>query len=156
MPNRYPSLIDRFWNSVVKTDNKDDCWGWSGQKTKGYGRLSIGHTGWVMIHRLSWTIHNGEIPQGKMVLHKCDNPPCSNPCHLFIGTQKDNISDAARKGRLNTSRGEAHRHKLTTVQVLEIRRTFESGETKLSISKKFKTSRSNVQAIVNRITWTHI
>lgn len=84
---------EKFWPKVQKTST---CWLWTACKTKlGYGKLS-----WKQAHRVSWEIHNGAIPVGMCVCHKCDNPPCVNPDHLFLGTQKDNILDAKKKGRL--------------------------------------------------------
>ena len=81
---------------------EDKCWEWIGNKDKdGYGVFT--HNRKVAkAHRVSWTIHNGDIPPDTSVLHTCDNPPCSNYQHLFLGTQLDNIKDMVKKGR-NTS-----------------------------------------------------
>jgi len=86
----------RFWPKVNKTQ---ECWLWIGYRdARGYGRIM--RQGKVCgTHRVSWEIHNGQIPEGMGVLHSCDNPPCVNPQHLFIGTQKDNMRDCTRKGR---------------------------------------------------------
>jgi len=89
----------RFWGKVQKTDS---CWIWTGGTNgHGYGSLVIDHTGnhRIYAHRLSWIIHYGEILNGLQVLHKCDNPLCVNPEHLFLGTQKDNMDDMMAKGR---------------------------------------------------------
>lgn len=94
------TLEQRFWAKVDKTD---DCWLWSGSKSGLYGHGEIGRgrrtEGKVKTHRLSWELHNGSIPKGMHVLHKCDNGLCVNPDHLFLGTQKDNMVDMAKKGR---------------------------------------------------------
>lgn len=93
-------LSELFWRRVKKTRG---CWLWTGAKTRGnYGELvhvvNRKQTGW-RAHRLSWVLNKGEIPDGLQVLHRCDNPPCVNPEHLFLGTQHDNITDMWLKGR---------------------------------------------------------
>lgn len=92
------SDIKRFWARVVKTDG---CWVWAGNtNTGGYGNLMIAAMRRpVMAHRLAYTITRGEIPAGMCVLHSCDNPPCVDPDHLRIGTQKDNMADRSERGR---------------------------------------------------------
>jgi hypothetical protein len=93
------SLLNRFWSKVKKTDN---CWEWQACKNEhGYGILNIGKRGLgkIRAHRLSFIIHKGEIPESLLVCHRCDNPTCVNPEHLFLGTQKDNTQDMIKKGR---------------------------------------------------------
>jgi hypothetical protein len=85
------------------TIDNNDCWNWNGTKnTKKYGQLMINRKR-HMAHRISWSLKNGEIPTGMVICHKCDNTSCINPDHLFLGTQKDNIQDASRKGRMHKS-----------------------------------------------------
>ena len=87
---------ERFWVKVVRGP---DCWNWNGGKlVEGYGRF-VDRGKYVLAHRVSWEIHNGPIPEGLCVLHRCDNPPCTNPDHLFVGTHGDNARDRAAKGR---------------------------------------------------------
>lgn len=96
------TLKDRFWAKVKKTDG---CWVWTGTRagTMLYGYLRLGGKRGKMVaaHRLSWKMHYGEIEGGAWVLHKCDNPPCVRPDHLWLGTRKENAMDMARKGRAN-------------------------------------------------------
>lgn len=92
---------ERFLSKIKKTE---ECWVWLGSRYPlGYGRFSIMGLGVFGAHRLSWELHNGPISNGLYVCHKCDNPCCVNPAHLFLGTQIDNMRDASNKGRLRTT-----------------------------------------------------
>jgi hypothetical protein len=94
MINKSPEM---FWSRV---DKSDGCWIWNGKKVnKGYGYFYLDKKTHGA-HRVSWTFTNGKIPKGLFVLHKCDNPPCVRPSHLFLGTHADNMADKARKGRV--------------------------------------------------------
>src|ERR1700730_16330475 len=84
------TLEERFWNGVKKTEN---CWEWTKAKTlAGYGLIGYGKK-LLYAHRLSYEIHIGSIPEKMFVLHRCDNPSCVNPKHLWIGTNHDNVKD---------------------------------------------------------------
>ena len=87
--------VKRFWSKVKKTDA---CWLWTGTINHKYGAIRIAYRAW-RAHRVAWVIANGNIPKGMNVLHRCDNPPCVNPKHLFLGSQRDNLIDCIRKGR---------------------------------------------------------
>lgn len=91
----------RFWSKV---DKSGDCWTWTASKNHGgYGQFGANGKGYIS-HRVSWSISNGDIPKGMLICHHCDNPPCVNPDHLFLGTYQDNMDDKMRKGRHGTQK----------------------------------------------------
>lgn len=96
-----PGVEQRFAQRVTRADG---CWLFNGGKTHfGYGRLSLRGNRWITAHRFAWLLHRGDIPDVSLcVLHRCDNPPCVNPDHLFLGTHADNVRDMVRKGRAST------------------------------------------------------
>lgn len=90
--------MERFWSKVNKKTNSG-CWEWTARKNDdGYGTIKINNKQ-CYSHRFSWQLFNGFILKGLFVLHKCDNPSCVNPDHLFLGTKKDNAKDRDNKGR---------------------------------------------------------
>lgn len=99
------TFFDRFWSKVNKS-GMDDCWEWTGALSKGYGIMGdgISFCGERRAHRVSWTLLNGSIPRGMMVLHTCDNPRCVNPWHMKLGTHDENMRDMVSKGRTNTNK----------------------------------------------------
>lgn len=122
-----PTLPERFWPKVdVRGD--DECWPWLAFRNwSGYGSVyNIGHM--ALAHRVAWTLAYGEIPGDTQVLHHCDNPPCVNHRHLYLGNNADNIRDKIERGRSSfprpDRRGELHPlAKLTQAQVDVIRAT---------------------------------
>lgn len=147
------SWKDRFWYYVDKK-SKDECWEWKGHKdTKGYGVLH--HPYSTKAHRLSWLIHNGEIPNSLLVCHKCDNTSCINPNHLFLGTIQDNNLDKEQKGRHKGAVGERNFGAiLNEEQVKAIRFLYESGKfSTYKLSNIFQVSRNCISRIINNKTW---
>lgn len=90
-----------FWRKVNRSAGPGSCWEWMGRKSRGYGSLTrkTPHGTFIRAHRYAWYLANGPIPDGMVICHKCDNPGCVNPAHLFIGTQDQNNKDRAAKGR---------------------------------------------------------
>lgn len=96
------TLGERLWRRVER--RPDGCWVFTGYQTKkGYGKIhrGPGSRELVRVHRAAWEVTYGPIPEGLFVLHHCDNPPCCNPEHLFLGTNSDNMRDMVAKGRGN-------------------------------------------------------
>ena len=118
MARKKQSVLQRFCK-YIEFGPRDSCWNWTGGKMpKGYGIFNYDKS--RLAHRASYSLFKGDIPDGMNVCHKCDNPQCTNPDHLFLGTQKDNLADMTRKGRrVNAApKGERHgRAKLTLRQV---------------------------------------
>jgi len=103
-------------------------------------------------------LHNGEIPEGLHVLHKCDNPPCVNPNHLFLGTVKDNLQDASKKGKFYHRKGEGNGHtKVSESDVKKIREAFKSkSRTQVQLASEFGLTQGHVSSIIRGVSWSHV
>lgn len=151
-------LSARFWEKVARGAD-DECWEWIAHRNAcGYGTIkeSGGKGPMLLAHRVSYSLANG-IAIGEFaelrVCHRCDNPGCVNPSHLFLGTQRDNVRDMFAKGRDNRARGErSGRTTLTSEQVLDIRGGGEPRE----LAERFGVSRSTIHNIRRRRTWHHL
>ncbi len=145
-------LLKRFWAKVDKTDG---CWVWTAGKNRtGYGRINIAGKN-CYAHRVSWELAHGSPPPD-CLLHKCDNPACVRPDHLFEGTRADNVYDMVNKGRARwgTVRGVNHGGaKLTEKNVRAIR---EDPRTQLCIAIEYRVSRALVGLIKSRELWSHV
>jgi len=145
----YKSPASRFWRYTKKTPT---CWIYTKKIRNGYGALTANKDA----HRYSFEIHKGPIPKGMCVCHKCDNPPCVNPDHLFLGTRGDNVRDAVSKNR--QAKGKRTNHaKLTEKDVIRIRNIYKNGEdTCRSLANKFGVTPSNIGCVISRKTWNHV
>lgn len=133
------------------------CWEWEKSKHRqGYGHFP--YKGKIeLAHRISWILHNGKIPEHVCVCHRCDNPSCCNPDHLFLGNTQDNCLDKEAKNRGNQPKGSKHYNsKLKENQIIQMRNLREKGFTYLEISKKFGISRCHVGLIIRRECWKHV
>lgn len=140
------SLAERFWEKV-KTSTEENCWEWQGNKNKqGYGTFRNGKMD--KAHRISWVLHYGNNIGPLYVCHKCDNPSCVNPYHLFLGTNFENMRDMVEKGRLK----QRNNVKLTEEQVSEIR-SYKGNCTHKQLGEKYGVSKSAITAIKNNRNW---
>jgi ribosomal protein S14 len=159
------TLLERF---AAKVDFSDTgCWLWTATANpNGYGQLYVRDTrlGKPRARRataVAWFLARGEWPtHGLDLCHHCDTPRCVNPDHLFLGTAKDNMRDAARKGRIvppAPSLGVANVNaKLTPDRVVELRSRYLAGETLSELSRSFGMARSSLRWVVKRRTWRHV
>lgn len=145
--------------SKVDVD-RNGCWIWKGSYRKsGYGKMNVGskasgtrHT--ATASRVSYETFVGPIPDGMVICHKCDNPKCVNPNHLFVGTFKDNYDDMVAKGRRNNARGSRiATSKLTDAKVRKIKKSRRSTQ---ELADQFGVSASTVRRILNGTTWKHV
>lgn len=139
-----------------------DCIPWNGGKTgAGYGSVYLGGGRQMLAHRLVYQNVFGPIPDGHFVCHRCDNPACVNPAHLFLGTPKDNSMDAWKKGRLLAippQPGTAnHKAKLSDSQVVEIRRRYAAGGIlQKELAEEFGVKQITISNITTGKHWRHL
>ena len=149
------SAEERFYFQVKKTDT---CWLWAAAiDADGYGRFAgaVGGKIYTKAHRFSWALHTGEIiPKGALICHKCDNPRCVNPDHLFVGTPADNMRDKIAKGRHNIPKGaDSTSAKLTEEQVLRI---VKDPRPHAQIAADYAVRPSTIGSIKQRVSWHHL
>jgi hypothetical protein len=166
-----------FWSKVDRRQ-PDECWPWrAGRFEYGYGHFKMNGKDWHS-HRLAYELSSGEIPAGIFVCHHCDNPPCCNPKHLFLGTPEDNVRDMIDKGRrrfgsFETSRrvingreswskpnsrmphGERHYNaRLTLEQVAELRAAYATGGVRqVDLAARYGVDQTHVSRIVRGTKW---
>jgi len=156
--SRYCDFPCRFYSKVDRTPAPKGCHLWTATvDSKGYGQIKVDGKK-ELAHRIAWELkNNGPVPDGKCVLHHCDNPPCVNPNHLFLGTNADNVRDRDKKNRQAHQRGEQHgRHKLTDVDVLRIRRGYYADLTPKEIAKKLGVSCWTIYRVLSGVSWKHV
>lgn len=171
MLQRIQSSADRFWSYVDRTS---DCWNWLGTRTNhglGYGKFSVG-VSTMLAHRVSYIISRGEeIPHGRLVCHRCDNPCCVNPSHLWLGTPLSNMQDKVSKNRqsegarhatlcagtFKVQHGAATGHaKICDSDVIELRKIRRAGLSLAKTGKMFGISAQTVLDIMQGKTWKHV
>lgn len=168
-PERYLPTEERFWLFVDKTPgqgSEGECWEWQRYRDpNGYGQIGVGDVV-ELTHRYTSTLVDGPIPEGIIVCHKCDNPPCCRPSHLFRGTHGDNAADKISKGRGPDMKevslyrrnpvGERNgRAKLTETQTRQILSDSVNGDFQ-SLAHQFDVSWATIYSIARRKTWKHL
>lgn len=141
------TVVARFWAKVARGSD-GECWPWTGTRSKGYGIFHLSRTQskqqTQFAHRFAWEITNGPVPDKLSVLHHCDNPPCVNPNHLFVGTLGDNLQDARSKGRLIDGK---HLIKVDDAGLLDIKTNYRRGNGK-QLAAKYGVSLISILRIV--------
>lgn len=152
---RSSEMHERFWSKVDVCESLR-CWHWRGHRDEnGYGKFLVGGK-CVTASRVAFFLRNGEWPNH--ACHKCDNPPCCNPDHIFSGTHQDNMRDMMEKRRHKAYCGERHGSaRLTDKTVLEIRKKYKAGNVSMiNLAKQYGVSFSSIQRVLTRKTWRHL
>lgn len=161
--NKSTNFEPRFWSKVDKTPGlgpNGDCWEWTRHRTEGYGSFEIKGIQYRS-HRIAYSLGNGikiqDLTKEQLVCHTCDNPPCCNPKHLFLGTNLDNVSDMVTKGRHNKG-ASVNTAKLTEDEVISILKSYYYGDSPREIHSNYglKTNLKSVERICRGIYWKHI
>lgn len=152
IPNLTTEQIDRFWSKIDKSGGPDVCWEWQSLRDKdGYGRLKIRPYGIFGSNRVAYYLIYHQQPGNLCVLHTCDNPPCCNPKHLWLGTQLDNIIDRCEKDRTAHQFGEVHG--LTTLREKDILEILYSSKTGRNLAEHFNVDPMTISNIQRGTTW---
>ena len=140
----------------TRTTQRGSCRLWTRScagPRRDYGQIVVGGKRW-RAHRLAWTLANGDAPKGASVLHRCDNPKCVNPEHLFLGTQADNMRDMRDKRRARAPAGEAHRDAKLSLD--DVRRIKFGGEPLTNLAVELGITYTSAHAARTGITWKHV
>lgn len=157
----------RFWERVNRIDDDTSCWEWTAGKSHGYGKIRIENRQSILVHRYSYILHYGAIPDGLLVCHKCNNHPCVRPDHLYAGTYKDNYEDMVRAGNAhdltrlppeilhkNSARGTRVTIAVLNDQlVLEIYNKLKLGKTCRALSAEYGIGKTTVNDIRSGRSW---
>lgn len=149
--------VDRFW-SKVRPEVGDACWEWQAARERaGYGVFNPSKAPGKKqsAHRFSWELHYGPIPDGMWVCHRCDNPSCVRPDHLFLGTPRDNYEDMHQKGR-HVHGTEHFNSKLDENKVREIREMLSRKVSMYEIAEKYSVTQRSIWNIAHEKTWSHV
>lgn len=152
---KYKEVLSRF---EVKVKKGTHCWRWiaGDDGCDGYGKFKFEGKKW-RAHRMSWLLYNGDIPGCLCVLHKCDNPSCVNPRHLFLGTKLENAEDRDKKTRRTPAKGEGNgRSKLREDDICKIRIMRTWGFTYKDLGVAFGVEDSTIYCIIKGTTWRHV
>lgn len=145
---------ERFWSKVDRSGPETGCWEWMGRKNdRGYGLFQVNHKA-LRASRIAYALHNKTDPDRWCVCHRCDNPGCVNPSHLFLGTRIDNNKDRDQKKRQRATRGEkSNLAKLTDQRVLDIKSLLSQGIKQSEIALKHGVTRGAIWRIAHGYNW---
>lgn len=150
------SELERFMKRVA-VGKPDECWEWTASRKKNWYGNWRGVDGKTEgAHRSAWRLMRGPVPGGLFVLHRCDNPICVNPCHLFLGTQGDNLGDMHQKGRAGTKARKGQKHGMSKLTDEQAKQIMESKLSPKELAEKFGVSRSAIYHIREGYTWKHL
>jgi hypothetical protein len=166
-----PEKVLKDFQRRVTPGDPAQCWAWPGTVSlKGYGTLPVPEFHYFLAHRVAYALSHNVDPGPQCVLHTCDNPPCVNPAHLWLGSKSDNSRDRTRKGR--TAAGDRNgththpdsvpkgvrrpAHKLTEDDVRTVRQLFSQGVLRSHLARRFQVSWMAIDALLQGHTWTHI
>jgi hypothetical protein len=158
--NPRKSLKQRFLEKI-REDSETGCWEWQGSKNNhGYGVMGVGRSNRAA-HRVGYELYRRPLEKGELALHRCDNPGCVNPRHIFTGDQKANVRDMNAKGRGNYTKEKVRgsrspNSKLTEADVAELKRRLLLGEPKTKLARDFNISRAVIWNIQTGKAWTHV
>ncbi len=176
---KYQTIIDRFGKrrgcvraytdeeflelfnqsyTIIQRSYSTPCWEWKFYRVQnGYGQVRFRGKD-LGAHKLSWILNRGEIPEGMKVCHHCDNPPCCNPEHLFLGTNKDNSDDAKKKGRLAQLKGSLNGWALMTEEkVTSMRQEWIPYKVSArKLAEKYGLSQTQTERILRNEAWQHV
>ena len=153
-------IPEKFWSKVSPGD-EDACWEWHAY-CNDYGYGIVSHRGKELrAHRVSWEIHNGPILDGLCVLHECDNPPCVNPNHLFLGTRGVNAADKVRKGRARGGSLPGESNPAAKLKVEDVREIKRRGKRKYrgmltDLGRDFGVTKQMISLILKGKKWAHV
>lgn len=163
MPKKFLDPVAEFWSRIDKSGGMDGCWLWAGSVSVcGYGTFQgfkrSGRFKTRFAHRIAYSLTHGILPPEKHVCHRCDNPPCCNPSHLWLGTQADNMRDCLAKGRKTRPPhpliNQAAR--LSPAQVLVIRERLVGGSIPTTLAREFGVGSSTVYRIRDGAAWAWV
>lgn len=152
------NLENRLWKYIDKK-SFNECWNWVGKSKhpNGYGQISAGRKNRFKAHRVMWILINGDIPKGYYICHKCDNPSCCNPNHLFLGTPKDNMIDRDNKGRgIKPPNFYGSKHHNTKFNESDAIKILNDNRKYSEIAKDYNVCEMTIRRLKNRISWKNL
>lgn len=146
------TLQERFDICYIPEPNSG-CWIWfGGEAYYGYGTITFDGKR-CLAHRLSWEMHNGAIPEGMFVCHKCDNPACVNPNHLFLGSQVENMLDMKLKGRWDLKYKNTPRRRFSPLTKYDVKKIFYDKRSSTIIGEEYGVSGQTINRIRRGVSW---